>query len=160
MPEEKESIEWLIGEVERLADPALKATVKKLVQALMELHAAGIERIVEIASGSDGMMERFAHDERVKGLLLLHGLHPVSFEDRIRSALEKVQPYLRSHGGGVDLVGVEGGVIRLRTSGCHGCVKSEIENAIYDAAPDLSGLVIEEQALPSGFIPLVELNGR
>ena len=32
-------------------------------------------------------------------LLLLHGLHPVPVEERVRGALDEVRPYLESHGG-------------------------------------------------------------
>jgi hypothetical protein len=45
---------------------------------------------------------------------LLYGLHPVDFETRVMQALEKVRPYLQSHGGSVDLLSVDEGVVRLR----------------------------------------------
>ena len=51
------------------------------------------------------------------GLLLLHGLHPLGVEERVLQALEDVRPYLRSHGGNVELVEVSEGVARLRLHG-------------------------------------------
>ena len=46
-------------------------------------------------------------------MLLLQGLHPFEVEDRVRQALESVRPYLRSHGGNVELIEVDG-IARLR----------------------------------------------
>src|SRR4051794_27294644 len=76
--------------------------------------------------------------------LLLHDLHPVPAEARVREALDGVRPYLESHGGDVELVAVEDGVARLRLQGsCSGCpsstmtLKLAIEDAIYKAAPDV-----------------------
>ena len=83
-------------------------------------------------------------------LLLLHGLHPLDLEARVRQALEQVRPYLRTHGGDVELLGVDDGVVRLRMQGsCHGCpssavtLKHTIEEAIYDAAPDVAAIEVE-----------------
>jgi NifU-like domain len=161
MPDESESIEELIGKVESVADPAVTATVRKLVQSVLDLHAAGLERIVQIASGAAGLTEKLIADETVRGLLLLHDLHPVALQERVEEALKELQPYLKSHGAEVDLAGTEGGVIRLRTHGAgHGCVRSAIEDAIYNAAPDLDGLVMEEETPPSNFVPVAVLSGR
>ena len=57
--------------------------------------------------------EALGEDELVSHLLLLHGIHPVPVEARVRTALDEVRPYLDSHGGNVELV-------RSRTGRC-GC---------------------------------------
>jgi Fe-S cluster biogenesis protein NfuA len=83
--------------------------------------------------------------------LILHSLHPLDLEARVRGALEKVKPRLGLHGGSVEVIGVtpEGG-IKLRLEGnCNGCpssritLKSSIEEAIYAAAPDVTRLEVE-----------------
>ncbi|MEA2267491.1 MAG: hypothetical protein QOC64_101, partial [Solirubrobacteraceae bacterium] len=86
----------------------------------------------------------------VSHLLLLHGLHPVALEARVRGALDEVRPYLESHGGDVELVGIEAGVVRLRLQGsCDGCASSTmtlklaIEDAIHKAAPDVERVEAE-----------------
>jgi Fe-S cluster biogenesis protein NfuA/nitrite reductase/ring-hydroxylating ferredoxin subunit len=96
------------------------------------------------------MAESLAADELVAHLLLLHGLHPVPVEQRVRAALEGVRPYLESHGGNVELLGVEEGVARLRLEGsCSGCpssamtLKLAIEKAIHEAAPDVDEVVAD-----------------
>jgi Fe-S cluster biogenesis protein NfuA/nitrite reductase/ring-hydroxylating ferredoxin subunit len=66
-----------------------------------------------------------------------------------------VRPYMQSHGGNVELLGVEGGVARVRLEGsCDGCpsstvtLKLAIEEAIMKAAPDLERVEAEGVAEP------------
>ena len=66
-------------------------------------------------------------------------------------ALDQVRPYLGSHAGGVELLGVDAaGVVHLRLEGsCDGCpssvqtVKLAIERAIEEAAPEVAGVEVE-----------------
>jgi len=96
------------------------------------------------------LIEKFASDELLGALFMLHGLHPIDLETRVAQALVEVRPYLQSHGGNVELLKVEDGVAYLRLEGsCHGCpsstmtLKMAIEEAIYKAAPDLDDLKVE-----------------
>ena len=66
-----------------------------------------------------------------------------------------MRPYLRSHGGNVELLGVADGVVRLRLEGnCDGCPSSAatmtqtIEEAILAKAPDVA--VVEVEGLEDG----------
>jgi Fe-S cluster biogenesis protein NfuA len=97
-------------------------------------------------------------------LLMLYDLHPVDLETRIKQALDKVRPMLKSHGGDVELLSVEDGIVRLRLNGsCNSCpsssltLKNAIEEAIYEAAADIAGLEVVgvvDQPPSSGFVPL------
>ena len=50
------------------------------------------------------------------------GSIPPILESRVEQALERVRPYLRSHGGNVEMLGIAEGVVRLRMLGsCNGC---------------------------------------
>ena len=112
------------------------------------------------------VFDRFAEDDLVGSLLLLYGLHPHPIETRITQALDKVRPYLDSHGGNVELLGVADGVVRLRMQGsCKSCpssamtLKLAIEEAIYAAAPDVVTIEAEGVELPptvskSGFVQI------
>jgi len=91
----------------------------------------------------------------VESLLLLHGLHPLDVDARIQRALDRVRPYLGSHAGGVQYLGVRDGVARLRLEGsCHGCpsstvtVRLAIEGAVQDAAPEVTEVVVEGMTAP------------
>jgi Fe-S cluster biogenesis protein NfuA/nitrite reductase/ring-hydroxylating ferredoxin subunit len=146
-------METLLAEIETLADPNARAKAAEVVQVLLELYGEGLARMMEVvAQGDEGetTFEAFAEDELVSSLLLLHGLHPQDVETRVVRALEEVRPYLQSHGGNVELLGVEGGVARLRLQGsCSGCpsstmtLKLAIEEAVQKAAPDLEGIEAE-----------------
>ncbi len=149
-----QKIEELVHTIESAADPRVRASAVELMQSLMELHGAGIERMMEIVFETsvvgNGMIDRFAEDDLAASLLLLYGLHPLDIETRVVQALDKVRPYLRSHGGNVELLGISDAVVRLRLQGsCNGCASSAmtlklaIEEAIYEAAPEATGLEVE-----------------
>ena len=56
-------------------------------------------------------------DPVVASVLLLYGLHPLDFETRVRRAIEKVRPALRSYGSDLELRGVNAGAVRIRVRG-------------------------------------------
>lgn len=170
-------IEGLIQQIEEYADSTTQATAKELVQALLDLHGAALERMLEITyqTGAAGqaIIDQLAEDDLARSLLILHGLHPLDLETRVRQALDKVRPYLFSHGGNVELLGItEAGGVRLRLEGsCHGCpssrvtLKYSIEEAIYEAAPDVTAIQVEgtvesQPNRPPGFVPMAELIGE
>jgi Fe-S cluster biogenesis protein NfuA len=147
-------LDALLREAEHLADPAAQARFRQIVQAILDLHGAGLERLVEHVTAAGqagrGILDACARDGVVSGLLLLHGLHPHDLETRIRQALDGVRPYLRSHGGNVELLGVRDGVVRLRLEGsCHHCPSSgltmqqTVEEAIYGHAPEVAAVEVE-----------------
>jgi Fe-S cluster biogenesis protein NfuA/nitrite reductase/ring-hydroxylating ferredoxin subunit len=152
------TVERQLEEIEQLPDAATRERTTEVVQALLDLYGAGLERIVdEIAVRDDGQLaDALAGDELVAHLLLLHGLHPVALEQRVLGALEEVRPYLESHGGDVELLAVEEGVVRLALEGsCSGCpsstmtLKLAIENAIRKAAPEVDEVLAEGAAAPT-----------
>jgi Fe-S cluster biogenesis protein NfuA len=172
----------LLERIESLPDPALRATAAEVLQGLLVLYGEGLARMLAIVRQRDdpaagaALLDAFAADELIAHLLLLHDLHPVDVETRVARALAEVRPYLQSHGGNVELLGVDDGVARLRLQGsCHGCpsstvtLKSAIEEAIWKAAPDLDGINAEGVAeppsisipsIPTGFIPASTLTRR
>ena len=103
-------VDALLEEVEAFSDPAARDKATELVGALLDLYGDGLARLVARVADPETLDE----DEVVSHLLLLHGIHPVPIETRVRTALEEVRPYLDSHGGNVELVGVEEGTVRLR----------------------------------------------
>jgi len=149
-------IESLLEEIESFEDPKARAKTAEMVQTLLQVYGEGLARIVDAAARVDGrLLEALAEDELVSPLLVLHDLHPVSVEERVLEALEEVRPYLESHGGDVELIGVEGGVARLRLQGsCEGCpsstltLKLAIEESVLEAAPELDGVEAEGVAEP------------
>ena len=40
---------------------------------------------------------------------MIHDLYPVPIEERVMQALDTVRPYMESHGGNIELLGIEDG---------------------------------------------------
>ncbi|HEX4145439.1 MAG TPA: NifU family protein [Pirellulales bacterium] len=165
-------IESLVHEIESVGDPRVQSRAVELVSLLMELHGAGLARMLELlaqdGANAASAPRQFAADPLVGSLLLLYGLHPVDLETRVHQALDKVRPLLKSHGGNVELLGIGDGVVRLQLQGsCHGCPSSTqtlhnaIQAAIDEFAPDVVELKVEGVAVHtppvSGFVPLAQL---
>jgi hypothetical protein len=158
-----ERIEELVAELDSIADPRVQSVARELVQSVTELHANGLERVLEILSESGppcaGVIERLGEDGLVGPLMALHGLHPLQLSDRVARAVAKF-------GQEAQLLGIEDGDVRVRLlSQPHGCGSTAdtqrvaLEDAIYNAAPDLASLSIEEESIPqSGFVPLEALS--
>src|SRR5215468_143609 len=153
-----ERVEELLASL-RSQGGAAADTAEELVRLLVGLYGDGLSHIVAglQAGGEAGraMLDTLAADPVVEGLLLLHGLHPLDVDARIQRALDQVRPYLGSHAGGVQYLGVRDGVARLRLEGtCHGCpsstvtVRLAIEEAVQDAAPEVTEVVVEGMTAP------------
>jgi Fe-S cluster biogenesis protein NfuA len=152
-------IEALLAELRAISDPRTRETTEELVRSLLELYGGGLARMMEIVYDSPAggeLFDRFAADDLVASVLLLHDLHPEDTETRILRALDGVRPYLGSHGGDVTLLAVEEGVVRLRLEGsCHGCpsssitMKLAIEKAIGEAAPEVLRIEVEGVSEPA-----------
>jgi Fe-S cluster biogenesis protein NfuA/nitrite reductase/ring-hydroxylating ferredoxin subunit len=159
-------VDVLLEELERAGPAVPTALAVELVQALLDLYGEGLARVVAAVAARDddgALGAALAGDELVAHLLLLHGLHPLPLEARVRGALDEVRPYLSSHGGDVELLGIEDHVVRLALRGsCDGCASSAatlklaIEDAIHKAAPDVEGVQAEGAAPPSP-PPLLQL---
>lgn len=146
---------------------AARERAEQLVREVTDLYGAVLERMMDVALAADpGLAGRFAADDLVASLLLVHGLHPYDVERRVADALDSVRPYLGSHGGDVSLLGVHDGVVRLQFQGsCKTCPSSSVtlelavEDAVRAAAPEISSIdvVSAEQSPSSGVIPAESL---
>jgi Fe-S cluster biogenesis protein NfuA/nitrite reductase/ring-hydroxylating ferredoxin subunit len=158
-------VQELTGRLDDLDDPDCSALAEELTGAVVQMYGAGLERIVELA-GED-MRAALAEDDLVGGLLMIHDLYPVPIEDRVMAALDTVRPYMESHGGNVELLGIDEGVARLRLEGsCKSCRASSstlelaVRRALEEAAPDLDGMdvegVMEEDGIGGIPLPVVQ----
>jgi hypothetical protein len=163
----------LVREAEGLADPGARSVARALVGAVLELHADGLRRMLELATerGDAGraLVDLYARDPMVASLLLLHDLHPVEIEQRVRWALDDLAPRLREQGAWVEPVAVGPEAVRVRlVRGSGACASTgaglaaAVEAALLDAAPDAHVIEIEEAAAdaPAGFVPAERLRVR
>ena len=109
-----------------------------LLQLVDAIHRPALERI---AAGD--LDDPVAHT-----LLAMYGLAEVEPELLVEEALDEVRPYIESHGGDVELLAVEGGVVHLRLGGaCNGCAGSAmtltrgIEQALRGHYPQFERIV-------------------
>jgi Fe-S cluster biogenesis protein NfuA/nitrite reductase/ring-hydroxylating ferredoxin subunit len=62
-----------------------------------------------------------------RALLAMYDLADVDEVVEVEEALDEVRPYVEGHGGKVELLGVEAGVVHVRMSGaCQGCAASAL----------------------------------
>lgn len=159
-------IERLVEQVNGFADETARAAALELMQSLMDLHGAGLTRIIEVLSESgdagSNVLAKIGEDPFICGLLVLYGIHPVPLEQRVARAIEKVAPQLRKQGGSAELLSVDEGVVRLTIqssgNGCHSSPDALlvlVEQAIRESAPEVIEVKDEGAASQrSGFVPL------
>ena len=119
-------VQKVSARVEELLD-ALKSggfggaasAAEELVSLLVGLYGDGLGRVMAVLAeaGPEGeaIIAKLADDPLVESLLLLHDLHPLDVDARIQRALDRVRPYLGSHAGGVEYLGVADGIARLNS---------------------------------------------
>jgi Fe-S cluster biogenesis protein NfuA len=141
-------IDELLDQLAAVGDAKATEVGEELVAAVLQLYGEGFARVVaalRTLPHGEAAVRRIAEDDLVASLLLLHDLHPDDVDVRIQQALDRVRPYLGSHAGGVEYVGVDAeGVAQLRLEGsCDGCagsaatVQNAIERAVLTAAPEV-----------------------
>ena len=105
-----ERVQELQAALDSAGASATRDLAEELVATVVQMYGIGLERIVEalIQDGEHG--ERIAvgltDDPLVATLMLIHDLHPVPLADRVQAALDSVRPYMESHGGNVELLGL------------------------------------------------------
>jgi Fe-S cluster biogenesis protein NfuA len=161
----------LVHDLESIADPASREAAKRLVQLLMDLHGKGLERSLEIIFGSgkfgSELIDELGQDSLVGSLLVLYGLHPEDLQTRAERKLEEISAKLHKMGAEAKLIAIEDGNIRvqLHIDG-HACgstkqsARAVVEEALYEAAPDLTSLSVESLDPPvDGFVAVSQLAG-
>ena len=149
-------IERLLTEIRSMASPSVGDRVDEVVRSIVELYGAGLARVMELGASieknGDNLSAALVNDDLIASLLILHGLHPDDFSTRVHKALERVRPYLGSHGGDIEIVQADerSSSVLLRMKGsCDGCpsslltVKLAVESAIREAAPEVTRIEVE-----------------
>jgi hypothetical protein len=149
-------VEELLHALEGCSDPATREAARELVRALLNLHTAGLAKLLELA-GADAVT-RLAADPLVSGLLLLHGLHPLPTDERVRRALGQARPRFHARGGDVELVSAADELVRLRLRGdpaAGPALRALVAECVVEAVPD-AAIEFEEawELQPNGRVPL------
>jgi Fe-S cluster biogenesis protein NfuA len=148
-----ERIDRLLAELSA-ADPRAAAAAEELTRCLVQLYGTGLARIVGVV-GAERSLELCA-DPLVESLLLVHDLHPLDADARIRRAL-------RTYPGELEYRGIDAaGVVHLRLTG-GGCGSARrttvdrIEAIVRQAAPEIAGIDVDT---PPPALPLLQVSRR
>lgn len=138
-------------------DSRVQADAEELVDWLDVFHREGLGRLTEMIRHWRGelFLEQAALDPVVGELLTTYSLgvdvDEAVAERVIQLALDDVRPYIHSHGGEIEVVAVDDGVVRLRMHGsCNGCtaadqtVAQQIEMSLRDHWIDFRRVELEE----------------
>lgn len=145
-------LEWVGSGVERMEeieDEQTRDEVFALLEGIDVLHRQALARLMEL--GGAELAERASRDPVARTLLEMYDLPEAGERAQVESALESVYPYFHSHGGKLEVVGVESGVVRVRLSGsCEGCpgtastLERVVEEALREGFPGFTELVAED----------------
>ncbi len=173
---EADPIEALAGRLDaamaRVADldaPA-RELVDELLASLNDLHKQGLTAVVrglrDDPRGKELLFD-LVDDPAVHMVLAMHGIirpDPLTLAQR---AIAQVRPGINSHGGDVELVGIDGTVAHVRLTGaCQGCsmaavtLRDSVEEALLRGVPGLTGVeVVPNEPTPT-LIPVSEIRRR
>ena len=176
-------------------DSKVAERVIELLDWVDAVHRDGLGRLVEMIRSWRGeiFLESVARDEVTGTLLRVYdlgeGLDPeadAEVKKAVDAALAEVSPLVESHGGSIEVVSVEDGVVKVRMHGtCNGCASSSatltygLEAALKQHWPsfrrleevdaptevdpstlDLECVTAPESALPEPQEPLLQIRGH
>lgn len=140
-------LEELLAEIETFDDET-RDLVFELLDGIDALHRTALARLADALGPQT--LERLRSEEAVAWLLDAYALG-VDQKAVADEALEDIRPYIHSHGGNVEVLDVDQGVVRLRMAGaCSGCTASAItlqegiEQALRDHFPGFAAMEVEE----------------
>jgi hypothetical protein len=132
-------VEALVRALEAGPDRAAREAARELARTLLDLHAAGLRRMLELAAETGGLIDRLADDPLVSSLLLLHGLHPLPAAQRAARALERAGPQFHALGGNAELIEATDEAVRLRLRGdadAGPAVRAAAAEVLLEVLPD------------------------
>ena len=141
-------LEELLADVDAFEEPE-RSQVFELLDGIDTLHRAALGRLAE-QLGTEVVDRLRTADPMVAWLLDAYavGVDEVAAAD---AALDEIRPYIHSHGGSVEVLGAEKGIVRVRLAGtCSGCTASAvtlqegIEEALRDGFPGYVALEVAE----------------
>lgn len=146
-------LEVLLAEVDALGDEN-RATVVELLDGIDALHRVALSRLTSQLDPALLANARAA-DPSVAWLLDAYGLG-LDQAAVANAALDEIRPYIHSHGGQVEVLAAEDGVVSLRLAGaCSGCTASAVtlregvERALHEHFPGFARMEVEADDAPA-----------
>lgn len=148
-------LETLVGTLERDGDE--RALL--LLQLMDAIHRPALELMLA------GQLDH----PIAAAVLAMYELVPLDEHSQVEEALDEVRPYIESHGGQLELLEVDGGIVHVRLGGsCHGCAASAmtlrrgVEEKLRERIPWFEEIVAHEpeeadEAPLPGALPMVQV---
>ncbi|MDQ0340942.1 nitrite reductase/ring-hydroxylating ferredoxin subunit/Fe-S cluster biogenesis protein NfuA [Caldalkalibacillus uzonensis] len=158
-----EHVDRVLESVKELPEDACRKAMelKKAIEAFHEHALRKLIRTIRETEEGKELLLKAVGDPAVYALLSMHGIIKQDLFTRVAAVLEEVRPYLRSHGGDVELVKVEGHTAYVRLQGaCSGCslsavtLKTAVEEAVKTRVPEIEDVLMAEDEVASGYMPL------
>lgn len=129
-----ERVETLLAELRARCGPPAADVAEELVGCLVQLYGDGLASIMRCVGDDSRLAARLIADPLVESLLLVHDLHPLDVNTRIRRALGRL-------GAGAEFLGIDdAGVARVRLA--HVSMSPAVEQALTDAVPEITGVEV------------------
>lgn len=156
------ALEWVgtgLERMEQLPDDQTREEIFALLDGIDAVHRIALGRLMDrlIELGSMSLVAQLTRDPMIQTVLEMYDLitvdepDPVDERTQVEQALTSVYPYMESHGGHLEVLGVDEGRVRVRLSGsCGDCPGSAgtltrvVEVALREGFPGFRALVVEE----------------
>lgn len=129
-------------------DEDIRRKAEKLVESREAFLAAGVREMVKRLKTdprSKPVLFELVDDPLVYAVLMELGIVKPDVTTRVARAMERVKPYVKSHGGDIELVKVEGDTAFVRLHGsCSGCsmsadtLRDGVGEAITSIVPEIT----------------------
>jgi Fe-S cluster biogenesis protein NfuA/nitrite reductase/ring-hydroxylating ferredoxin subunit len=165
-----ETLERLASRIDQAAavvdklDHQARDSAHELQHAIEAFHKEALTRMVrrlkDDPRGKELLFE-MVDDPLIYALFVRHAIVRPNIVMRVSRVLDLARPYIRSHGGDVELVEVRNNVVYVRLHGsCNGCslsavtLRDEIEAALRTNIPEITGVqVVAAEAAPALIMP-------
>ncbi|WP_239380533.1 MULTISPECIES: NifU family protein [unclassified Frankia] len=151
-------------------EPTARQQAEQLRHAVEALHGSGINAIVrKLRADPRGreLLFELADDPLVRLLFSMHHvIQPTPVTESLH-ALDKVRPYLRAHGGDVELIRIDGDTAFLRVNGtCNSraltgvTLREVVKDALVGGVASIARVVMLAGEPPPTLIPLGPVRTR
>lgn len=154
-----ERVDKAVAEVRKLdKEPQTKALALK--GAIEEFHRTGLIKIVQRLKadprGKELLFE-LVDEPAIYALFAMHGIVRADIRTRVSRVIDMVRPYMKSHGGDVELVDVTPDTVFIKLHGaCNGCsmsavtLRNGVEEALREQVPEITKIeVLPTEPTPS-----------
>ena len=146
-------LEQVLAEIRELVPLPAWQRVEDALRRVVRLYGAGLERAIHHAraTGSQpaALDRALVDDELLASLLVLHGLHPQSLEERVQHAVARVRAELGLPDDGLVLVAIHDGAVELGAASglatgamAPSLAESVVRRVIEASAPEVTSIKI------------------